>query len=102
MFCSARPVCWCLDPVAVDVIRGESVICCTCTSTAPGASCSSPAIFRAISKFGVGLRERSRHLDVDGRGQAEVEYLADDVGGLGEQLYIGELARAMPSRRVFK
>ena len=36
--------------------------------------------------------ERSDHLHVDRRGQSEVENLADDVGGLEEEVEVGKLA----------
>ena len=39
--------------------------------------------------IGLVVLGRADDLDVDGRGQAEVEDLADDVGGLGEKFILG-------------
>ena len=35
--------------------------------------------------IGLGVRERSDDLDVDRRGESEIENLADDIGGLEEE-----------------
>ena len=39
----------------------------------------------------VGGGVAAQHLDVDGRGQAEVQNLVGDVGGLEEEDHVGEL-----------
>ncbi len=48
------------------------------------------------------FRYRARDLDVDRRGQTEVEDLTDDIGGLREEFQIREPTRQLSSRRVFK
>ena len=86
---------WATCRSVLTMIRGESRICCTCTSTAPGTPDSSCEICCAICVVLVALLNRPADLDVDRGGQPEVEDLADDVGRLGEELQVGKPPRQL-------
>ena len=65
-----------------------------CTSTAPGMLRDARPRSAGRSRSSSGLRDRPADLDVDRRGQPEIQDLADDVGRLEEERRVRELAAA--------
>ena len=61
------------------------------TSTAPRTSRMRFEQLEGDFVIGLVVLGRAGDLHVDGRGEAEVEDLADDVGGLGEEFVVGHL-----------
>ena len=69
---------------------GASTTWWICTSTAPGMRARRALDLARQRVIGRRVGQRPDHLHVDGRGQAEIQDLADDIGRLEEERQVGD------------